>query len=282
MPEPVATTGTIFAALATLVGAVFGRARLESRPYVATDRFAFDPDLPMPVPAMRGEATVSAPIYVAPSTEKHLDVSFPDEGFQPLRPAHIPRRRDKIVTPEKAVDHLVAFMNSEGSTGLFGAREIDDWWKYCCDELELAYFDCQILREALDVRGLKIGERRLNMPEFLHVKQRTRKSRLTLYRIPRLRAVARATPVEETASPELRSADATEPPSDRRGTPGAAPAKRENARENGALGERQIDRSISANTTSKSTTSAAPESTRDRPFRMPTYAKVADDTRRVA
>jgi len=280
MPEPVATTGTILTALATLVGAVFGRARIESRPFIPVNRLAFDHALPMPIATMRVE-TASTPIRVASPPQSLRNASLEVE-HDARRPAPIPRRRDKIVTPEKAVDHLVAFMNAEGSTGLFGAREIDDWWKYCCDELELAYFDCQILREALDIRGLKIGERRLNMPEFLHVKQRTRKNRLTLYRIPRLRAVAKATPVEETASPELRSADAVEPPSDRRGFPGVTPATRENARENGDLSERQTDRSISANGSSKSTASVGPESARDRPFRMPTYAKVADEVRRVA
>lgn len=93
-----------------------------------------------------------------------------------------------IVPAAKAADLLIAFMNGEGKTGYFTASEIDEYWLVTAEMHDLEPMYCAIVREALDGKGLWVGQKRLNMPEYLAVRQRTGRSRAVLYRIPRCRA----------------------------------------------------------------------------------------------
>lgn len=95
-----------------------------------------------------------------------------------------------IVPSAKAADLLIAFMNGEGKTGCFTASEVDDYWLVTAEMHDLEPLDCRFVREALDGKGLKVGQKRLNTPEYLAVRQRTGKGRAVLYRIPRCRAQA--------------------------------------------------------------------------------------------
>ena len=120
-----------------------------------------------------------------------------------VKPEHVMRRHLKVVSVEKAVDILIAFMNSEGQTGTFSASEIDAYWQWCCEAEDLEPIKCRFIREALDGRGLKLGLIRLLTPEYAAVRQRTGSDRCVLYRIPRCRKVAGI----DTELPETKPAN---------------------------------------------------------------------------
>lgn len=117
------------------------------------------------------------------------------------RAPHATASTRRIVTVEEAVNTLIAFMNAEGNTGYFAADEIDEWWKICAELEDLEPLDCSVVREALEARKLKVGRKRLNMPEYLSVKQRTGSDRLVLFRIPKSRLAAEFLPASSPASP---------------------------------------------------------------------------------
>ena len=124
-----------------------------------------------------------------------------------------------IVPAAKAADLLIAFMNGQSATGCFTASEIDEYWLWTAQTENLEPLDFRFVREALDGKGLKIGQKRLNTPEYMAVRQRTGKGRAVLYRIPRSRIGAGQAPAE----PATYSDKAAEA----RPTSGHAPASAE-------------------------------------------------------
>lgn len=100
-----------------------------------------------------------------------------------------------IVSQARAAEILVEYMNSENQHGYFTAHEIDEWWSCAMSNLDLEHISVQIVREALESRGLRVGQRRLNTPEFALVRQRNPLSvRPVLYRIPRCRGTSGGQP----------------------------------------------------------------------------------------
>lgn len=99
-----------------------------------------------------------------------------------------------IVSQARAAEILVEFMNSEGQSGLFTAKEIDEWWGFAAAARDIEHLTGYTVREALDCRGLKLGQRRLNNPEYIAVRQRTGQTRPVLYRIPKVRTQAGTSP----------------------------------------------------------------------------------------
>lgn len=99
-----------------------------------------------------------------------------------------------IVSAARSAEILIEFMNSENQTGYFTASEIDEWWAFAAAARDIERLSSQTVREALEGRGLRIGQRRLNAPEYLAVRQRTAQTRPVLYRIPRIRSQAGAVP----------------------------------------------------------------------------------------
>ena len=113
-----------------------------------------------------------------------------------------------IVPAAKAADLLIAFMNGEGKTGYFTASEIDDYWLMTAEMHDLELLPCGVVREVLDSMGLKCknlktNQKRLNMPEYMAVRQRTGKTRAVLYRIPRSRAKAGQLPDQAHPDPAM-------------------------------------------------------------------------------
>lgn len=105
-----------------------------------------------------------------------------------------------IVSQARAAEILIEHMNSEDAHGYFTKNEIDEWWGFACAARDIERINGAIVREALAARGLRVGQRRLNTPEFLAVRQRTGQVRPVLYRIPRCRTVAGSLPDEPSAS----------------------------------------------------------------------------------
>lgn len=199
MPEPIATTGTIFAALATLVGAVFGRARVDAKgPDRILDR-SLEPQLELVGVPKADDLTFS-------------DLKMPDDWIDAPEPIGVPkssassvRRRPPlraphagkdltVVSAEKGADTFVAFLNREGRTGYFAVHEIDDLWSLCCELHDIEPIHGRFIREVLENRGLKLGQVRLNTPQFAAIRARTGKERLVVYRIPTSRRLGMPLP----------------------------------------------------------------------------------------
>lgn len=136
--------------------------------------------------ATRVEPVLPAAVHFKPP--KSSDVaSLPD-----VRKRLAPRL---VVAPVKAAEILVEFMNSEGAHGYFTSKEIDEWWGFAVSARDLERMSAQAVREALESRGLKVGQSRLNSPEYATVRQRNPKAvRPVLYRIPRCRSAAGGKP----------------------------------------------------------------------------------------
>lgn len=92
-----------------------------------------------------------------------------------------------IVSQARAAEILIEFMNSEDQHGYYTSREIDEWWAFAAAARDIEHINGAIVREALESRGLRMGQRRLNAPEFLIVRQRSGQVRPVLYRIPKCR-----------------------------------------------------------------------------------------------
>lgn len=206
MPEPLATTGTILTALATLVGAVFGRARVEAKePYRILDR-SLEPRLELVGVPTAADLTFSDlkmpddwidppdPIVMTPAVLKS------ERQLPPLRAPHA-RKDLTVVTAEKGADLLVAFLNREGRTGHFAVYEIDDLWLLCCELHDIEPIHGRFIREVLENRGLKLGQVRLNTPQFAAIRARTGKERLVVYRIPTSRRLGVPLPDKDGCSP---------------------------------------------------------------------------------
>lgn len=106
-----------------------------------------------------------------------------------------------VVSTAKAADLLIDWANGEGYVGLYTASEIDEHWKTACAMLDLVELDVRFVREALESRGLKVGKKRLNTPEYVHIRERTGKDRLVLYRIPKVRMKSEIGPDQPDGDP---------------------------------------------------------------------------------
>ena len=178
--------GIILTAASALFGAVAGLRRQERTG-------AFAPVIPaLPMPEVEG---VESAEQDEPKSEP-LRVKVP----------HYSRRLRTVLHPPKAVDVLIHFLNSEGIHGVFAASEIDEYWLWCAEMLDIEPIDCRFVREAFEGKGLRIGQKRLNTPEFVPVRQRIGKGRAVLYRVPRCRAQAGQSPAEADASPVMAAA----------------------------------------------------------------------------
>lgn len=136
------------------------------------------------------------PMPVAPTPKPQINSEPPR-----YRTPHYEAPKKAVVSVAKACDLLIEWMNAEGHTGVFSASEIDEFWAVTTEMCDLVEIDCRFIREALEGKGLRIGQKRLNTPEYLHVKQRTGKSRLVLYRIPRCRGVVGTEPSKADGNP---------------------------------------------------------------------------------
>jgi hypothetical protein len=112
-----------------------------------------------------------------------------------------------VVDVDKAADYLIAWANDNNKTGHFAAHEIDDFWRTANIELDLAEISPKCVRAALEERGLKVGAKRLLMPEYAAVRNRTGRDRAVIYRIPKCRpssgdepAIAGHRPANATSS----------------------------------------------------------------------------------
>lgn len=101
----------------------------------------------------------------------------------------------------KAADIFIQWMNEEGYVGIYSASEIDSYWLACCEMLDIEPLRPKFLREALDGKSAKLGLTRLNSPQYAHIRQRTGKDRLVLYRIPRCRVAVGSEPAVPGGSP---------------------------------------------------------------------------------
>lgn len=130
------------------------------------------------------------------------------EPTRVVRPGNLIRRRAFIapdvvektcVTAPRAAELLIEYMNAEGLTGVFAAAEIDAYWQTTVELYDLEFLAAQFVREALSRHCL--GQKRLNTPQYIEIRQRTGQSRAVLYRIPKCRAVSGSDPaVPETGA----------------------------------------------------------------------------------
>lgn len=89
------------------------------------------------------------------------------------------------VAPVKAAQILIQFMQDHDETGYYTAKEIDKWWQLATVDLNLAPMHETIVRSKLaEIPGVHVGVKRLNQPEFVEVKARTKRERAVIYRIP--------------------------------------------------------------------------------------------------
>lgn len=115
--------------------------------------------------------------------------------------------RKTSLHPAQAAELLIATMNAEGYTGLFTASEIDQWWENIVALEDLEEMSAQFVRGAMAKHHL--GQKRLNTPEYRHIRQRTGQTRAILYRIPKCRALSGdqpAVPDSSSASSEVCTA----------------------------------------------------------------------------
>lgn len=109
-----------------------------------------------------------------------------------------------IVSQARAAEILIEFMASEGQSGYFTSKEIDEWWAFTSAARDIERINAADVREALDSRGLRVGQKRLNAPEYLAVRQRTGQTRPVLYRIPRIRTQAASLPDDPEVPQHVR------------------------------------------------------------------------------
>ena len=159
------------------------------------------PELPPRLPDRKSTETIAKS---EPSAIKN-DVQLPP------RLPHFRQPELACVTLPKAIDLLIDWCNGQGLVGVHSSSEIETYWKTACVELDLEPIDVRFIREALDGRGLRLGQKRLNTPEYIAIRQRTGKDRLVLYRIPRSRAVAAPVPEEPATTPGHPAADRLRP-----------------------------------------------------------------------
>jgi len=134
----------------------------------------------------------AAPLPVQPQPVETRETPEPVATLPDVRARMQPRL---IISQAKSAEILVEFMNSEGATGYFTASEIAEWWKFAEAARDIESMHPQIVREALDARGLKVGQRRLNSPEYATVRQRNPSAvRPVLYRIPKVRGESGISP----------------------------------------------------------------------------------------
>lgn len=165
--------------------------------------------------------------------------TFSDTAKPETEPAPVPvqtnQRRflrpkaKRIVMPDEAAEILIEHMQAEGHIGPHTASEIDMHWANCVVLYDLEELSAQFVRGA--IRQFHMGQRRLNGPEFIHVRQRTGQDRAHLYRIPACRPVATYLPAEmaigSAASAESSVAPAGHsvvPPQDPPDAPEGGPA----------------------------------------------------------
>lgn len=170
-----------------LVTSVAGLRR--ARKAILVTPLRVEPELPEPSPA--------PPMAVPEPTVEHVS-PLPE-----IRRRMAPRL---IVSQARAAEILIEHMNSEDAHGYFTKNEIDEWWGFACAARDIERINGAIVREALAARGLRVGQRRLNTPEFLCVRQRTGQVRPVLYRIPRCRTVSGSVPDEPTSPRRDRKA----------------------------------------------------------------------------
>lgn len=156
----------------------------------------------------------------APDKSTAYGAQLPADAIQlPMYSSRLPHYRKPqlaCVSLPKATDLLIDWCNGQGLVGVYCASEIATYWKTACIELDLEPLNVKLIWEAFDGRGLRLGLKRLNTPEYIAIRQRTGKDRLVLFRIPRCRVVAGSMTEAPATTPDL--------PATSRQQPGTVPA----------------------------------------------------------
>ena len=121
-----------------------------------------------------------------------------------VMPPHVDKT---CVSAGRAAELLIEYMNAENLTGLYTANEIDGYWELVVELYDLEHLAAVFVREAL--RKHCVGQKRLNTPQYLEIRQRSGQPRAVLYRIPKCRVAAGANPsvpADYTPAPEAISA----------------------------------------------------------------------------
>lgn len=140
---------------------------------------AIEPTLPTPTPPKASPPAAAKPVAPAPQ-------SAPLEAMPLMERKPTPH----ILKPAKAAEVFVKYMQDAKTTGPFASEEIDEFWRMCCDELNLYYLSPATLRNELEGLGLLIGRPRLRLM-YPEIRMRIGRDRATLYSIPaRGRSVA--------------------------------------------------------------------------------------------
>lgn len=80
---------------------------------------------------------------------------------------------------------FIEWMQDEGYTGWWAAPHIDEFWGWYARDAGLSEISGALIREYLrDQSFVRYGRRRLNSPEFAHVKKALGRDRGHVYRIP--------------------------------------------------------------------------------------------------
>lgn len=175
-------SATVVTAVATLLGVRIAVTRM--------DRENVSRAKPAELPAY--------PVLKASEPERY---SPPNTSDRRKTPHYAPPKLTVISSMGKAADVFIQWMNEEGYIGIYSASEIDSYWLACCEMLDIEPLRPKFLREALDSKNAKIGLTRLNSPQYMHIRQRTGKDRLVLYRIPRCRVAVGTEPAVPGGSP---------------------------------------------------------------------------------
>lgn len=126
----------------------------------------------------------------------------------------------RCVLPAQAAEILICHMQDEGHVGPHTAAEIDSHWANCCVLYDLEELAPHFVRAA--IRPFHMGQRRLNSPELIHVRQRTGQERANLYRIPASPPLAMLAE-DEAAIPAERPSGVSVDPGRLSGSPPDAP-----------------------------------------------------------
>lgn len=160
------------------------------------------PGLPPVLPAEAENVGNSEIVTATPAQATAIHPGRTASRVMRARGFAVPETTQKTcLHPAQAADLLIATMNAEGQTGLFTASEIDRWWEIVVALEDIEEMPAQFVRSAMARHH--VGQRRLNTPEYRHIRQRSGQSRANLYRIPKCRVLSGDQPVGSEHSPAL-------------------------------------------------------------------------------
>lgn len=154
-----------------------------------------DPVLPMPVPSVP-----HVRIDVKPNVrEKPKSLQASDFELMPLLER---KAKPRSVSIQEATDIVIEYLNDFETTGLLTVTEVDTYCEDAFVSENIERIDPRFVREELASRGLWLGQKRLNTPQYAPIRARTGKSRLVLYRIPKRRVLAGVQPAKASSASE--------------------------------------------------------------------------------